>query len=113
MGDTEEVAPMFDLPILRMSSLMLRHAAKTQETVASNIARADVPGATRHRVADFADAYVRMSRGETLKAQETAASIDLEQELLDLTSAAGRRDTGAGIWKSTLTMLRMAMAAPR
>jgi flagellar basal body rod protein FlgB len=104
---------MFDLPILTTSSLMLRHASRSHEVTASNIARADVPGAKRKEIEGFADAYARMSRGEDAVVREARGSIDIERELFDLAAASGQRDAGASIWKSTLTMLRMAIAAPR
>lgn len=104
---------MFDIPILKTSSLMLRHASRAHEVTASNIARADVPGAKRKEIEGFADAYSRMSRGEGVAVRETGSAIDIERELFDLASASNQRDAGAGIWKSTLTMLRMAIAAPR
>ncbi|WP_031551167.1 hypothetical protein [Parvularcula oceani] len=105
---------MFPNPsLLNLSSAMARHAGHVHEVTGSNIARADMPGATASEAAGFAEALRALSEGEAVSAREGRAPISLDEELVRMAQNATRHDMAVTVWSRTLDMVRMAGASPR
>lgn len=101
---------MFPAPsLLTLGTAMARHAGHVHQTVSSNLARADVPGATAEEAGRFADAL----RGEAMRARDTGERISVEREMVAMAQNAGRHDAAVAIWSKTLDLVRLAGASPR
>jgi flagellar basal-body rod protein FlgB len=96
---------------LKLASAMARHAAHAHSAVSSNLARADLPKAERISVQSFEE-MVR-GGGDTPALRPSGEAISVEREMLSLAEAGSGHDAALTLWKSTLNMLRMAVAAPR
>lgn len=99
--------------ILKIAGAMARHAGHLHQVTASNIARADIPGARQARIESFELSLAELERGGEPRSSMSEAPLELERELLTMAEARGRHDAALAVWKSTLTMMRLAAGAPQ
>ncbi|GGY43870.1 hypothetical protein [Parvularcula lutaonensis] len=98
--------------ILKLTSAMARHAAHAHAVTADNIARADIPGARAKAAADF-QASLRGAGSPEFRARDEGGLVSIEREMLAMGEARGRHDAALAVWKSTLSMMRIAIGGPQ
>ena len=102
-----------NLSILETTSAMARHAGHVHEVTATNVARADVPGATGDAAAEFAEALGRFAEGEEAAARRTRRLLVLDDQMMTMARNAGRHDAAVTVWSKVLDMVRLAGSSPR
>lgn len=99
--------------VLRLAGALTRHAASEHSVTARNIARADIPSATRQSVVAFRESLAALGEGKQAPVASTASPISLESEMLVMAEARGRHEAATAIWRSALNMMRLATTGPQ
>ena len=101
------------LSILDTASAMARHAGHVHATVADNIARADMPGATARDALGFGEAVRALRDDAPLRAAASREPVALDAQMMTMAQNAGRHDAATLLFSKTLDLVRLAGSAPR
>lgn len=131
---------MFDqIEILRMAGALASHAAQRQDAIARNVANADTPGYKAVDVPDFATTWAEGSDftpranlpghfqtsaeptgAERLAPRQKPGSespngntVSLETEMVDAAEVRQQHDMALAVYRSTTTMLRVALGVAK
>ena len=104
---------LHSLTILDTASAMARHAGHVHATVAGNIARADMPGATADAPLRFGEALRALQDGAPLRAASPRSAVALDQQMMTMAQNGSRHDAATLLFSKTLDLVRLAGSAPR
>lgn len=113
---------LFDnLSVFTMSKAMAQHSAFRQDLSSRNVAMADRPNYVAKQVKDFGEVINQQgfssAFGSSIRAEHSAASLKgngnnvrLEDEFFNSSSALRQHNRAVSIYKSSLNILREAIA---